>query len=401
MEKVVFNNAIESVYDIFEKELPFMSKKDVQNFIDIFYRLSIYEEEGAKIRPSIFVTNGINTVVRNIPSCQKITMHVDDNFINFRQRIKTLASFCTKEWDIYINVDDDKVEYGIVKAVNSIKEKSLQQLIFDDYCDYLAKKIYLLNITVIMGGLMFLHGIKGSHTSICFNLSEQTDIRWEDNISNFVDACVSKIKTTKRKLNDIRNMFVNIFQKVFKDLHGTICLVVDKDYKDTKGIMQDGIWLKDPIEFGKLFVQSKNFSESKLNSYADIFETMLNYDGITVVDNMGRIRAYNVFIESSLNAAKHVIGGARKRAAQTLLESKSKKIVGLYFQSQDGDNFYKETATYRARKKKLQNAEPKNQQMQLTEFIDKKDTPTPAPSIVDAQPAPAVDADNANTTPKE
>jgi phosphoribosylformylglycinamidine synthase len=37
-----------------------------------------------------------------------------------------------------------------------------------------------------------------------------------------------------------------------------------------------------------------------------------------------------------------VVGGARKRAAYTIVNSKVKKIVGVYFQSQDGETFYEE-----------------------------------------------------------
>ena len=122
---------------------------------------------------------------------------------------------------------------------------------------------------------------------------------------------------------------------------------------DKNGYLSDGTWLKDPIEFGKLFLQSKHYSEAKLMSYADLFTTMLNYDGITVVDTAGRIRAYNVFVENSRTVAKKVLGGARRRAAYTLLESKNKKIIGVYFQSQDGDNFFRYTSVNLTRQQRL------------------------------------------------
>ena len=78
---------------------------------------------------------------------------------------------------------------------------------------------------------------------------------------------------------------------------------------------------------------------------------MLDFDGITIIDNAGRIRAYNVFIESNPDKKKKIVGGARRRAAYTVLQNKSKKIIGVYFQSQDGDNFYKEKSDLRKKKK--------------------------------------------------
>ena len=63
-------------------------------------------------------------------------------------------------------------------------------------------------------------------------------------------------------------------------------------------------------------------------------------EGITVIDNTGRIRAYNCFVETSMNNEKNIIGGARKRAAYTLINTRVKKIIGVYFQSHEGEMFY-------------------------------------------------------------
>ena len=138
----------------------------------------------------------------------------------------------------------------------------------------------------------------------------------------------------------MNTLYANIFKKAFNDIHGAICVIVDKDYVD-KGYFSDGIWLETPIEFSKMFMQTNGYSETKLTSIAELFIAMLNYDGITIVDNAGRIRAYNVFITSN-NKLTNIVGGARKRAAYTIINSKVKKIVGVYFQSQDGETFYEE-----------------------------------------------------------
>lgn len=93
-------------------------------------------------------------------------------------------------------------------------------------------------------------------------------------------------------------------------------------------------------------MQTKNYSEAKLQGISDLIIGMLDYDGATVVDNAGRIRAYNVFVEVKARANVKPIGGARRRAAQSLVDSKNKKFIGVYFQSQDGDCFFKYTKTH-------------------------------------------------------
>ncbi len=353
MEKrIFFEDARKNVLELFSIEFPTLHINDIDLFISNFYKWVNYEEEGQKIRPTIIITSNINSIVKNVHGSKKIIFYEDEDTSNFKAHIKALMVFCKSSWNIYMNFSDTGVEYGIIKGLTSIKEKSLiQQLGEKDTLEYLSKRINLVILSVIGGGVIKLKGAKGNTVSICFNLNSGSEYNWETQIYEFVEACVSKIKTTPRKLQDIRNLLFNTFQRCLKDLHGTICLVVDKEFKDRTGFLSDGTWLKEPIEFAKLFMRSNKFDENILRSYADVFTTMLDFDGITIIDNAGRIRAYNVFIES--NNSEKIVGGARKRAAYSLLQSKLKRIIGVYFQSQDGDNFYKERSDLKKKKKKI------------------------------------------------
>ncbi len=341
LTSVFYVNATESIKQFLELEFDSMKSSDIDKLINIFHGLCNWEEEGLKIRPNIMLTSNINAVVRNIPDSQKLPFYVDENTSSFNQRLKALMCFCVKDWTIYIEYGENRIEYGLIKVLHSIKDRSLYDLLFDPITStVLSAKINCVYLDVVSTGLVVLKGIRGNTTSICFNLVNDIRSDWEHVIKVFVEDCTSKIRTTKRKLEDIKNLLNNIFRSVFTKLHGTICLVVDKDYKD-KGLLADGTWLPEPIEFAKLFLKSKTFSESRLLAYADLLETMLNYDGITVIDNTGRILAYNVFIETDTKATKNLMGGARKRAAYTLLNNTLRRIIGVYFQSQEGDSFYK------------------------------------------------------------
>jgi len=351
-KKIFFEDARRNVLDLFSLEFPSLTINQVDLFVGMFYMLVNYEEESQKIKPTILVTSNINAVVRNVPKSKKIVFYEDADESNFRARIKALMCFCRSDWNIYINFGEGIIEYGIIKTLTSLKEKPLLQLIKEkSTLEAIAKKSQLVVINVFGGGVCKLYGAKGSACSICFNLNAGYEYNWDNEIENFVEACVSKIKTTKRKLQDIKNLLSNIFHNVLKGLHGTICMVVDKEFKDKSGIFQDGTWLKEPIEFIKLFIRSTTFDENILRSYADVLTTMLDFDGITIIDNAGRIRAYNVFIESSQDKQNKIIGGARRRAAYSILHNKNKKIIGVYFQSQDGDNFYKEKSDLKKKKK--------------------------------------------------
>ncbi len=341
VENIFYTDAKELVVKLVCKEFPSMPEKFVTYVMNFLYKFCNYEEEGHKIRPSVMITNNIDTVIKNIPTSYKLPLFFDSNESQFNSRMKALMGFCDIDWTVFIEIKEDKITYGIAKTFNSIKEQNFGDLIYSSEAIAENKeKLHLITLDVMSSFAILLKGIKGSEAVINFSLNDVSYVNREGVVNRFVNASLSKLKTTKKKLNEIKTLYANIFKKAFNDIHGAICVIVDKDYND-KGYFSDGIWLETPIELSKIFLQTNSYSESKLTSIAELFIAMLNYDGITIVDNAGRIRAYNVFITSN-NKLTNVVGGARKRAAYTIVNSKVKKIVGVYFQSQDGETFYEE-----------------------------------------------------------
>lgn len=342
VDSIFYSEANNALINIFGAEFKNFSQTTLIKFLNYFSKLIHYEEEGLKVRPNILFTNNINLLAKNIPNVCKIAMFNDPNDLLFNSHMKSLLYFCKNEWSVYISMGQT-IEYGLVRTLNSIKEQNLTQAIFEpSNMEKLSDKLDLISVEIMSSSYVILSGIKGNQTAINLSLSEHESFNWQGVIRRFVDASISKIKTTEKKLADIKIMYENIFYNAFKSVHGTICLIVDKDFVDSKGLLADGVWLPEPIEMSKLFINSKSYSEMKLRSYAELLIDMLNFDGITVLDNAGRILAYNVFVDIANRETKKLVGGARKRAAMSLVNTKNNKFVGVYFQSQDGDNFYEE-----------------------------------------------------------
>lgn len=338
-ENIFYLSAKDSLDNFILNETSEFPKKLQNQLVNFIPNLGNYEEEGIRYRPNLLFTNDINAIVKAIPNCFKVCMFEDENEAMFNSRMKSLCIFSKNDWYIFINIKEDGIQYGICKPTNSIKDKNFETLLKESQILKDKSKFFGFIVYPLSNHNITFKSIKNGVLNINFSLETRKITSWKEEIGEFVEASFSKLRTTKKKMEEIKTLFINIFDKALKNINGTICVVVDKEYVD-KGLLGDGIWLTEPIELSKLFLQTKSYSEQKLLSVSELFIDMLNYDGITVIDNTGRIRAYNCFVETSMNNEKNIIGGARKRAAYTLINTKVKKVIGVYFQSHEGELFY-------------------------------------------------------------
>lgn len=359
VNNIFFLSANDSLSSFIKNEwhdFPTMLMLQFTNFI---YTIGTYEEESVKIRPKILLTNDIQTIAQAIPNSYVLPIFNDSTESKFNSRMKSLIPFCKHNWSIFVNVTSEGYKYGIYRSLCSIKDKDFNTLMFEKRA--LKDKTETINAILVKPLSTYtinFKSLKGEELNINFALQERKVVNWKDEIKEFVDASFSKLRTTKNKLEEIKTLYYNTFENVLQNVHGAICAVVDKDYVDD-GLFKDGIWLENPICFSKLFTRTKSFSEAKLTGMSELFIDMLNYDGITIVDNLGRIRAYNVFVENDQSRDSNILGGARKRAAFTIINSKNKKIKGVYFQSQDGEMFYKKVRTSNIEQMKIRIKEGK------------------------------------------
>ena len=190
--KIFFEDARKKVLEMFSYEFPTLPIQHIDLFLGMFYQLANYEEEGQKIKPTILITNNINNVVKNVNKAKKIIFYEDSDTLNFRARIKALMCFCKRDWNIYVNFGENVIEYGIIKTLTSLKDKSLLQALHDQsIMDNISKKASLVIINVFGGGVCRLIGAKGNNFSVCFNLNSSYEYNWDNEITEFVDACVS------------------------------------------------------------------------------------------------------------------------------------------------------------------------------------------------------------------
>ncbi len=388
-EMIYYNNARNMVATFFEEEFASFPPLILSNFLNRFNDFLNYSEEGRFIRPNMIFTNNVEAVSRAIPKSSVLTIFEDKDATQFSSRLKSVIAIAERNWLIFIEIQEQKISYGLILAFGSIKDKRAVASLINNTSLKEKHKINCILVRPLNFYTMALNSISGKSLRVNFSLDTTKVTTFDTEVKEFVDVAFSKLRTTQRKLQDMKTMYRNIFTNVMNDVNGSICVIVDKDYVDT-GLFSDGIWLKEPISFSKLFTQSKSYSEEKLQAYANLFINMLNFDGITIIDNKGQIRAYNVFVEPNSKRVGYIVGGARKRAAYFILSSKKKGIIGVYFQSHEGEVFFQEIVRANANGKNkkvppqkeaekphLQPVDPKEKVVKPETNPTTSETPTP------------------------
>lgn len=94
-----------------------------------------------------------------------------------------------------------------------------------------SDKISIVHVEPISNYTINLKSLKGEKLSINNTLDDTKVTDWETEIKEFVDASFQNLEQPK-KLNEIKTMYENVFDSVFKNIHGALCVIVDKDYED-------------------------------------------------------------------------------------------------------------------------------------------------------------------------
>ncbi len=338
------------ILEFFCKNKIVLSESIQRQLLEFMSRMCTYEEEEKKIYPYVIIGHNIESdSFERIFPAEKIHMSSETNDELFLKNIKPMLPFCNNGWRVYINISEKKLDYGIIRNFSGI-----EGLIIDDLLTCHSKEEYSLlyneyGISCVLlaptsESSFEIVGMDGERLCVNFSLMPRQEGA-EEQKQHFVEDILMSVND-ERIYRSIRKV-VDLFPM---KLHGTICLVVNSECQLPNEQLKDGIFLDEPIDLLKIIeeILDKNINHSpdnirRLNEeyYAitGIFIEMLNFDGITIVDNKGKIRAYNVFITPD-GGKSIVTGGARKRAAEALYKSNNSEYVGVYFQSQDGNFSY-------------------------------------------------------------
>lgn len=318
-------------------------------FLEFLPKACKYAEEEIPIRPSIII--GSNLLCEGFIKLMQatvITLKKEEiGKTKFAKRLKSFLPFCNNSWRVFINIEDGYVTYGLIRNFNGPMGLNIDDILSNlSPEDKNRLNVSFVLIDVINDFQILLQGLSDS-CLLDFRLVD-SELSSNGTLNMFCQDILSASPYDKNKLSIAYMKILKLFQQ---KLHGSLCLIIDYESSLPDDIMKDGIILEEPIDIPKLLIEELNkntfetpattmSTHSKYHAFVGLLLDMLNIDGITVLDNMGRIRGYNFFVKSSLEDSENVTGGARSRAAEYLCREKKANYKGVYFQSQDGMNKY-------------------------------------------------------------
>lgn len=347
--KITFSDHADKIKDFIDSQGIDIASTLYTELLSFLSKACKYEEEEQRIKPSIIIgSNLLENEFKRITQATIIPLVEDEvEQSHFTKRLKACLPFCNNGWRVFVDISASKITYGIMRNFNGPSGLIIEELLIseDDKREETNLFPFVL-IDVISNFEIRLQGI-AELCIIDFRLSMESQ---ENNYKElFCKDLLSAYGETSNKIYKAYMKTINLFSQ---KLHGSICVIIEHDHNLPDSVLKDGIFLKEPIDIYSILaedladssmpqdISAVISSHEKYYAFTGLFLEMLNVDGVTVVDNKGRIRAFNVFVKPEINNNNSLVGGARKRAADYLRNQTLEEYIGVYFQSQDGMSLY-------------------------------------------------------------
>ncbi|CCF16734.1 hypothetical protein BLGI_4703 [Brevibacillus laterosporus GI-9] len=344
-EQRLHHSSVRDVIEtLLETEKIIVNESFIKYFLHVLSRLCNYEEEGQKIRPRLIVSNNITEAIKTVSNSHLIKTRVGIvDGSDMEKIVKSLIPFCNNGWHVFIDLLETEIHYGVIRSFSGPIGLTISENLFNvddlELVDYAV-----VEVKAISNFELHVCGLRKSSLTID---SRYLELEGDRTVlfPRMIEDITSALADPRHK-EIVSKAFDNLFRVIPYKIHGTICVVVESDY--TPGdFLADGIWFENPIDLGEKVIDSvinkKDIvSAEEFYGLSGLFLEMLNVDGMTILDTSAKVRGFNIFVRK---VPEGIVvpneGGARKRAANTVLLSGESKIVGVYFLSQDGNSFYK------------------------------------------------------------
>lgn len=308
------------------------SNEVIDGLLDVINKLADYHEEGQALYPEVLVVKDLSYfktfVNRRVKLVEKQLSRAD-----FSQCVKMCAPLAVDGWNIYLALlDDNKIEYGLLTSEITTLSLDLYEQTMNNGVPEIDA-IYLRNA----GNKVVEVRTVQTKLLVYLNLNEVND-----SLDQTVDQLVQTILPEGIDNHvEKSNYLKKVIRQALNEGHGNLIAVAESNPDVIKSVIENfhgGITLDSPIDLSQLandcLVQHTEEASLKLNSFASLLQSMLNFDGITLFSNDGKIIGYHYIVNNDKVVEENIEDGARTRAFSALCSIEGLKAC--FMKSQDG-----------------------------------------------------------------
>ena len=304
--------------------------------------LTRYEEEGVPLDPKVIFCPSIKGFVRSVPGGQFVKIgetKFDDR--TGKKVLKECAPVARQGWHIYVQSDEDQIEYGVFSLRENPVSLPLRDILELENASLGQGARRSILVERVHAKEVVLRSSSGATLTVAFSTSQETPF------DPAAVAAFAKKVTAKSNDQEYSEYYERMLSRILARCHGTIMICIDDPSKLAEIGLKDGNLLANPISiypaYKELGASSSADAVMELVRLEALLEGFVNSDGLVALDTAGAIVGYRLFYREQTGAdaapeAANVppIGGARRRAFEGVKTRLGEGISGVLFRSQDG-----------------------------------------------------------------
>lgn len=304
------------------------------NLVELIVLLARYQEEGVRLTPEVYLSTDIDKVTSLLPESEMIKIGNSSSDVSgIKEALKKCAPLAMGGWLIYIMDLDHEIEYGLFRSSYNPISVFIDDVLMSSDDD----QFKIVKIFQIADECVEISANNGEHHYIFLDHRKEDAQPPLQYLNDLTTVITEEVKPDVKE--PTFGFLKYALYEALRKSHGCIIAVTNMK-RSPKFLMDDGVIFDMPIDFPYLInaLKKEKVAYSCLTSKVFLINGMLNSDGIMLFDNYGRLLGYNCFIKIK---NKDVVGGARKRAFESLKDKVGRGLRAAFMQSQDGfTDFY-------------------------------------------------------------
>ena len=301
--------------------------------VDLIVRLARYQEEGVNLSPQVYLTDNIDLLINMLPEGEKLTLSITTADLHgIDEMLKTCAPLAVGEWRIFGHQCGQDMNFGVFRGSSNPISVGVDEIILTDE----DKGAAVIKAHQVVKECVQISSSKGLHHHVFFNHRKEESPPPLHQIENLVRSITKHVDDNERET--VQSFLTRVLMTALLNSHGCILAVTNMQTLP-EVLLNDAVILDEPIDFPSMTRDLKNSERADRSPYsferkAELLEGMLRSDGITLFDQRGRLLGFRCFVR--ISGESGVVGGARRRAFESLKQRLGEDLFAAFMQSQDG-----------------------------------------------------------------